>query len=917
MPDVLRDAVILSVHDDPAGREAARRALQRVGCTVLEATNGPGALAIAARQPVDLILLDVDLPGMDGYEVVRRLKADPATAAIPVLYLSATPVDPDSVIRGLEGGADGYLTEPASPEVLISTVRALLRMRRATQEAEQLAQQRQEALARLQSTYEELETANEELAAANEELRISYDEIEQQRAFFAAVLRQVPVGIIIGQDPSGEVVTTNEAGQAIYEVAPGENLSAFAPPGQRPRHRYYQEGRELRGDELPMRQALVQDRVVHDVEIEMWSASGRRRWLLVNAAPVHDGEGRIIGSVGVTWDITEQRRAQEALRESEERYRRLHDTMLQGVVYQAADGTILSMNPAAVQILGKTPEEFLGETSVSVEHDTVREDGTLFPGVEHPAMVALRTGAPVQGVVMGVYNPRRKERRWISIDAIPMFREGEARPHQVYTIFADITERRQAEGALRRQAGLLDLSYEAIFAWELDGPIVSWNRGAERLYGYTPQEAVGRISHELLHTVHPQGREKLLATLAQEKEWTGDVVHTTKDGRTLAVETRHQVVEEQPGRWIVLETNRDVSGRRQAEEERERLLADAERQRSFLAAFLDNAPVAMAYLDTDLRFLRVNRMYAEWLELPAEQFVGRTHAEIWGPQKRTETMRQVLARGEPVWYPEMPMTYPVRMHRPAGYVDFAVFPVKNERGEVVGLALADQEVTERVQRREQLLAAERARAALAEGLNREIAHRTKNNLAMAAGLLQLQMHQQRDARVRTALSATMSRLMAFASIQEELQAVTAAGWVDLLPVLERVSAASAGAFAGGEAVVSVSGARAPLPSKAATNLAVVTNELVTNALKHGAAGPDGKLHVDVVIAPADDSLRLRVWNSGNPIPPDLDPTASRGLGLQLVRDLIVVQYHGAFHLRAERGGSLAEVTVPRAGLQQE
>jgi PAS domain S-box-containing protein len=670
MPDVLRDAVILSVHDDPAGREAARRALQRVGCTVLEAANGLEALAIAAREPVDLILLDVDLPGMDGFEVVRRLKADPATAAIPVLYLSATPVDPDSVIRGLEGGADGYLTEPASPEVLISTVRALLRMRRATQEAEQLAQQRQEALARLQSTYEELETANEELAAAHEELQTSHDEIEQQRAFFAAVLEQVPVGIIIGQDPSGEVVTTNEAGQAIYEVAPGENLSAFAPPDQRARHRYYQEGRELSGDELPMRQAIVQDRVLRDVEIEMRSASGRHRWLRVNAAPVHDAQRRTIGSVGVTWDITEQRRAQEALRESEARYRRLHDTMLQGVVYQAADGRILSMNPAAVRILGKTPEEFLGQTSVSVEHDTVREDGTPFPGVEHPAMVALRTGEPVQGVVMGVYNPRRKERRWISIDAIPMFRGGEARPYQVYTIFADITERRQAA------------------------------------------------------------------------------------------------------------------------EERERLQAE-------------------------------------------------------------------------------------------------------------------------------LLAAERARAALAEGLNREIAHRTKNNLAMAAGLLQLQMYQQRDARVRTALSATMSRLMAFASIQEELQAVTAAGWIDLLPVLERVSSASAGAFAGGEAVVSVSGERVPLPSKAATNLAVVTNELVTNALKHGAAGSDGKLHVDVVVEPAHDSIRLRVWNSGNPVSEGFDTAAMRGLGLQLVRDLIVAQYHGAFHLRAERGGSLAEVTVPRAELQQE
>ena len=78
--------------------------------------------------------------------------------------------------------------------------------------------------------------------------------------------------------------------------------------------------------------------------------------------------------------------------------------MLQGVVYQDANGKIISMNPAAERILGKTPAEFLGSSSVGEEYLTIRENGSIFPGLEHPAMVSLRTGREVKDVVMGVYN---------------------------------------------------------------------------------------------------------------------------------------------------------------------------------------------------------------------------------------------------------------------------------------------------------------------------------------------------------------------------------------------------------------------------------------------------------------------------------------------------------------------------------
>jgi len=120
-------------------------------------------------------------------------------------------------------------------------------------------------------------------------------------------------------------------------------------------------------------------------------------------------------------------------------YQLLFDTMLQGVVYQDATGTIISMNPAAERILGKSRAELMGETSVSVEHHCIHEDGSRFPGLEHPSMVALRGGREQRGVTMGVFNPREQRYRWISISAVPLFRPGETKPYQVYTLFDDIT----------------------------------------------------------------------------------------------------------------------------------------------------------------------------------------------------------------------------------------------------------------------------------------------------------------------------------------------------------------------------------------------------------------------------------------------------------------------------------------------
>jgi PAS domain S-box-containing protein len=126
---------ILLVDDDEGKRYAIAKILGRAGYSIQEAATGSEALRMAALRP-DMVILDVRLPDIDGFEVCRRLKSDPATRTIPVLHVSSTFVDIEDKVHGLECGADGYLTSVAEPLELIATVRALLRARRAEDAAE-------------------------------------------------------------------------------------------------------------------------------------------------------------------------------------------------------------------------------------------------------------------------------------------------------------------------------------------------------------------------------------------------------------------------------------------------------------------------------------------------------------------------------------------------------------------------------------------------------------------------------------------------------------------------------------------------------------------------------------------------------------------------------------------------------------
>ncbi|MBB6098752.1 PAS domain S-box-containing protein [Deinobacterium chartae] len=157
------EPTVLVVDDNAAARYVTVHALTRAGYRVLEAERGQAALELATQDPA-LIVLDVNLPDLDGFEVCRRLKTSTRTRHIPVLQVSATYPNPSSMVRGLEEGADGYLTYPVDSAVLVATVRALLRARQ--------AEERTTAI---------LESIGDAFFALDAELRLEYLNGEAER----------------------------------------------------------------------------------------------------------------------------------------------------------------------------------------------------------------------------------------------------------------------------------------------------------------------------------------------------------------------------------------------------------------------------------------------------------------------------------------------------------------------------------------------------------------------------------------------------------------------------------------------------------------------------------------------------------------------------------------------------------------
>lgn len=165
--------------------------------------------------------------------------------------------------------------------------------------------------------------------------------------------------------------------------------------------------------------------------------------------------GEVQDCVLTARDVHARVEAEAALRVSEERTSAMLENLQVGVVVQGARSEMLRYNEIALDMLGLTAEQIQGRDSFDPKWAVIHEDGSPFPGEQHPVVVAITTGKPVRDVIMGVYRPASDSRVWLLVSATPQF-DASGRAFQTICTFTNITAQKQAEAVIREQKELLE-----------------------------------------------------------------------------------------------------------------------------------------------------------------------------------------------------------------------------------------------------------------------------------------------------------------------------------------------------------------------------------------------------------------------------------------------------------------------------
>ena len=184
----------------------------------------------------------------------------------------------------------------------------------------------------------------------------------------------------------------------------------------------------------------------HEIEYRMRHKDGSYRWVRTRGVVLRRPDGTVYRVAGSREDITDRKNAEEALRQSEERYRSVIAAMQDGILIFDAGGGVVSWNAAAERILGQTAEQLMGHSPQDSNWRAVLPDGAPVPG-ENPAMITLRTGQPCTGVVMGVHKPDGTL-TWVTVNAQPLFQADGRTLAGVAVSFEDITDRKRTEERL-------------------------------------------------------------------------------------------------------------------------------------------------------------------------------------------------------------------------------------------------------------------------------------------------------------------------------------------------------------------------------------------------------------------------------------------------------------------------------------
>jgi two-component system cell cycle sensor histidine kinase/response regulator CckA len=407
-----RRARILIVDDEPHNRQLLEVMLAAEGFELVMAASGAEALAKVAEEPPDLILLDVMMPGMDGYTVATTLKADAATKSIPIIMVTVRD-DREAKMRGLGAGAEDFLSKPVDRAELRVRVRNLLRLKAYGDYHDKYSQM--------------LET----------EVTSRTAQILESEARYRRIVETSNEGIW-ALDAGGKTSFMNGRMAQMLDCevseARGRPLSHFL----------YEEGL------IQVTASLESMRAGRSTQLEVCLKrnDGAPLWVLLETTAIFDASRQYEGALVMVMDVSERRKAQEASRASESRFRRLWDSGLILINISDAAGTLVDLNEASARLLGYSRDELVD--------GSVRWQDLTSPEWKHSDDAAI-----AQLASSGVTTPWEKALLRKDGSSLPILTgaatlEGAGR----IAIAIDLTERKRAENANLERMRIAELSAE-------------------------------------------------------------------------------------------------------------------------------------------------------------------------------------------------------------------------------------------------------------------------------------------------------------------------------------------------------------------------------------------------------------------------------------------------------------------------